>query len=261
MYNPDDIKARNNIVDVIGRHLQLKKSGKNYFACCPFHGEKTPSFSVNEEKQLFHCFGCGANGDVIDFVSSYSGVEFADACEMLGGQKEIEYNAAPVKKRVYYKKPDSHKEDTEFCEAMLKKAQVQTLHGIEFYKLRQSAFLPIYNAEKKIINLRGYDGSQSYFVAGGLSYNGFTPLIKNQKSSNFIVTTDLKEAREIFNKYDLNVAIAWSCHVKKYLCKWNSGELNLKPVITNNNDDYLAYEIPWLSWDGEKLRKEEVKNV
>ncbi len=55
----DDIRERSNIVDIVGQYVQLKKSGKNYFGLCPFHNEKSPSFSVAEDKQIFHCFGCG----------------------------------------------------------------------------------------------------------------------------------------------------------------------------------------------------------
>ena len=58
-----DIRARVNIVEVIGAHVALRKAGRNYQGLCPFHGEKTPSFSVNEERGFFHCFGCGAGGN------------------------------------------------------------------------------------------------------------------------------------------------------------------------------------------------------
>ena len=60
----EEIKERCNIVDVIGSVVSLKKAGNNYKGCCPFHKEKTPSFVVSESKQFFHCFGCGASGDV-----------------------------------------------------------------------------------------------------------------------------------------------------------------------------------------------------
>lgn len=79
----EEIKMNINIVDVIGRDVQLKKSGSNYTGLCPFHSEKTPSFSVNEEKQIFHCFGCGESGDVISFVQKYNKIPFMEACEKL----------------------------------------------------------------------------------------------------------------------------------------------------------------------------------
>ncbi|MBL8472290.1 MAG: DNA primase [Rhodocyclaceae bacterium] len=78
-----DLLARVDIVDVIERHLRLKKGGANYLACCPFHNEKTPSFTVSPSKQFFHCFGCGAHGSAIGFVMEYLGLNFPDAVEDL----------------------------------------------------------------------------------------------------------------------------------------------------------------------------------
>ncbi|HRP97352.1 MAG TPA: DNA primase [Rhodocyclaceae bacterium] len=81
-----DLLARADIVDVIERHLTLKKGGANYFACCPFHGEKTPSFSVSPTKQFYHCFGCGVHGNAISFLMEYSGLPFVDAVRELARQ-------------------------------------------------------------------------------------------------------------------------------------------------------------------------------
>ena len=71
--------ARVDIVDVIDKHVKLKKAGQNYSACCPFHNEKTPSFSVSPTKQFYHCFGCGVHGTAIGFMMEYSGMGFRDA--------------------------------------------------------------------------------------------------------------------------------------------------------------------------------------
>lgn len=79
----DELKMQIDIVDVVGRHVDLKRTGANYKGLCPFHSEKTPSFIVNEEKQIFNCFGCGEKGDVIKFVESYNKVPFIEAVEML----------------------------------------------------------------------------------------------------------------------------------------------------------------------------------
>ena len=95
--NIDSIKGQNPLEDVIGARIELKKNGNEFVACCPFHSENTPSFTVNPDKGFFHCFGCGEHGDAIDFVTKYEGVSFKDACGILGG--EIETNgSAPVKK-------------------------------------------------------------------------------------------------------------------------------------------------------------------
>ena len=85
----DELKNQLNIVDIIGREVTLKKSGSNYMGRCPFHNEKTPSFSVNEGKQFYHCFGCGKSGDVISFVQEYYKLPFMEAVEKLATENGI----------------------------------------------------------------------------------------------------------------------------------------------------------------------------
>ena len=79
----DEVLDRTDIVDIISSRVQLKKAGKNYSACCPFHEEKTPSFTVTQEKQFYHCFGCGASGNAIGFLMEYERLEFIEAIEYL----------------------------------------------------------------------------------------------------------------------------------------------------------------------------------
>jgi len=79
----NDLLARTDIVDLIDARVKLKKQGKNYHACCPFHNEKTPSFTVNGEKQFYHCFGCGAHGNAVDFLMNYDRLEFVESIEEL----------------------------------------------------------------------------------------------------------------------------------------------------------------------------------
>ena len=79
----DDLLVRVDIVDLIDSHTPLKKTGTNYVACCPFHTEKTPSFSVNRNKQFFHCFGCGISGNAINFLMNLNNLEFVEAVEDL----------------------------------------------------------------------------------------------------------------------------------------------------------------------------------
>jgi DNA primase len=79
-----DVLARASISDVVGGRLSLKKTGKNWSALCPFHDEKSPSFTVNDEKQFYYCFGCGASGNAIGFVMDYEGIEFPQAVRSLG---------------------------------------------------------------------------------------------------------------------------------------------------------------------------------
>ncbi|HEC15162.1 MAG TPA: DNA primase [Sedimenticola sp.] len=86
----DDLLSRADIVDLINRRLPLKKAGKDYQACCPFHDEKTPSFTVSRDKQFYHCFGCGAHGSAIGFLMEYDNMSFVEAVEELAQQAGLE---------------------------------------------------------------------------------------------------------------------------------------------------------------------------
>ena len=86
----DDLLARTDIVELIDSRVGLKKAGKDYQACCPFHNEKSPSFTVSQDKQFYHCFGCGANGNAISFVMEYDKLEFVDAIEELASMLNLD---------------------------------------------------------------------------------------------------------------------------------------------------------------------------
>ncbi len=85
----DELRTRLSIVDVVGRRVPLVKKGQNYWGCCPFHNEKTPSFSVNEEKGFYHCFGCGEHGDIISFTMKTNNMDFVEAIKELANQAGI----------------------------------------------------------------------------------------------------------------------------------------------------------------------------
>ena len=85
----EEIRNSNNIVDVISQYVVLKKKGRNYFGLCPFHNEKSPSFSVSQEKQIFNCFGCHTGGDVIRFICKIENVEYKEALEILADRAGI----------------------------------------------------------------------------------------------------------------------------------------------------------------------------
>ena len=87
------LKEKNDIVDVISSYIKLERRGYNYWACCPFHHEKTPSFSVNSVDKYFHCFGCGVSGNVISFVQEYENVDFNQAVEILAKRVGLEIPA------------------------------------------------------------------------------------------------------------------------------------------------------------------------
>ena len=86
----EQVKNANDIVSVISEHIPLKKKGKNYWGCCPFHNEKTPSFSVTPEKGFFYCFGCRESGNVISFLMKYDNLTFPEAIERLAGRANIQ---------------------------------------------------------------------------------------------------------------------------------------------------------------------------
>lgn len=86
----DEIRSRNDIVSTISQYMALKRKGRNYFGLCPFHNEKSPSFSVSPDKQIFHCFGCGVGGDVINFVKKIENIGFLDSVRLLAEKSGIQ---------------------------------------------------------------------------------------------------------------------------------------------------------------------------
>lgn len=108
MGDVDEIKSRLNIVDVIGERVTLKKAGRNFKALCPFHAEKTPSFMVSADRQIFKCFGCGKGGSVIDFVMEHDHVDFLEALEQLAQKagvklerRSVDTPEAKLKQKIY----------------------------------------------------------------------------------------------------------------------------------------------------------------
>ena len=106
----DEIRRSNDIVDIISQYVNLKKSGRTFFGLCPFHSEKSPSFAVSPDKQIFHCFGCGAGGNVFHFLSKIEGIGFKEALETLANRANItlptiddgqDNKTAYLKSRVY----------------------------------------------------------------------------------------------------------------------------------------------------------------
>lgn len=121
----DQVLDRTDIVDVVDRRVKLKKAGKNYSACCPFHQEKTPSFSVNPEKQFYYCFGCGAGGNALGFLMDYERMEFREAIESLAQAAGMEMPAeeADATPQIDHQKPlyESMEKATRLYESLLRK--------------------------------------------------------------------------------------------------------------------------------------------
>ena len=92
----EEVRSRSDIVKVIGARVKLTRKGANYFGCCPFHSEKTPSFCVSPGRQTYHCFGCGAGGNVLHFVMNYESVSFPEAMNQLAREAGIKLPARPM---------------------------------------------------------------------------------------------------------------------------------------------------------------------
>lgn len=245
MIDTDQLKRQVNIVDIIDSYVPLKKQGGGYVACCPFHNEKTPSFTVDEAKQFFHCFGCGAHGDVVTFLREYNGWDFRQAAKSLGADIEsmplekIQRNEKRIVNR--YRLPPDHKQDEELA------AQAMQTSPDEY--------LPISTADGDLVNAYCL---RNKILLSGDSYNAAHWIIKNDKPIAIAVVS-YELGCKIASKYNINVAVCFTDAILKYMCKWNHGEYKLKPALTKDDDDYLAYDMPWLMWDGEQLTKMGVK--
>ncbi len=146
MYIPEEkiseILNTSDIVDIVSQSVLLKKSGSNFFGLCPFHSEKTPSFSVNINKQIYYCFGCGAGGDVLNFLKRYHGITFPEAAKMLARQYNITIETKeidPAKRRQIHLKESLfrlNKSTMEYFGDELKDTK-QGKKATEYLKLRK----------------------------------------------------------------------------------------------------------------------------
>lgn len=126
----DDLLARTDIVELVDGRVPLKKAGKNYQACCPFHTEKSPSFTVSQDKQFYHCFGCGAHGNAISFIMEFDRLEFVDAIEELASFHSLdvpreESTKSPAQQRKDIEAAQQRKDDYELMEQISRFYQQQ----------------------------------------------------------------------------------------------------------------------------------------
>ena len=124
-----DLLARVDIVDLVESYLPLKKAGANYAACCPFHNEKSPSFTVSPSKQFYHCFGCGAHGTAISFVMEYAGLGFVEAVQDLAGRLGM---PVPVEEKKTFADGGSFKPETTY--AQVRGLSEVMVRAAQFYK-------------------------------------------------------------------------------------------------------------------------------
>ena len=97
----DSLIEKANIVDIIGNYIKLEKKGNDYWARCPFHNEKTSSFSVSESKKFFHCFGCGAHGNVIGFVMDHTNKTYPEAIETIANSLGMEISRSKEANKLF----------------------------------------------------------------------------------------------------------------------------------------------------------------
>ncbi|RYV02713.1 DNA primase [Shewanella sp. OPT22] len=188
----NELVARTDIVELVGRKVQLKKAGKNYSACCPFHSEKTPSFTVSQDKQFYHCFGCGAHGNAIDFVMEYDRLEFVDAIEDLAGQLGLQ---VPQEKGIGQRKDPNVSRD--LYELMDEASR--------FYhnQLKQN---PDKDKVQKYLEYRGLSSEVVEHFNIGFAPDGWDNLLgryrQNQDAQNKLVTTGMVIANDNGKRYD-----------------------------------------------------------
>ena len=165
----DEIKVNNDILDIISQYVILKRSGRNFLGLCPFHKEKTPSFSVSPDKQIFHCFGCGMGGDVINFICKIENVNYREAIEILAEKAGITLPASDNNQ-------DSKKE-------MLRQKVFEINEIVaEFY--HQNLYSPRAKAAQEYVKSRKLDNNTLKKFKIGYS-NGENELYKLLKSKGY----------------------------------------------------------------------------
>ncbi|QEY16672.1 DNA primase [Cellvibrio sp. KY-GH-1] len=162
----DDLLDRLDIVDVVDSRVKLKKTGKNYSACCPFHDEKTPSFTVSPEKQFFYCFGCGASGNALGFIMDYERLSFPEATESLARLAGLE-----VPREVQTEAQQKREEEKRSIYTLLEKADL-------FYQ-QQLRHHPSKHLAVNYLKNRGLDGKTAKAYGVGFAPPGWDNLLKS----------------------------------------------------------------------------------
>lgn len=187
----EEVKAKADIVSLIGEHITLKKAGRNYKALCPFHSEKTPSFVVSPELQIFKCFGCGESGDAIAFLQKYEGMDFYEALKFLAdkvgvtlkssgagqeGEKERLYQVNNLANRFYHYLLIKHSVGKEPLRYLTKERGLG-VKAIEEFQLGFSPGVPLalksFLVDRKKILLKDLERAGIVFIKDGLAIDRF----------------------------------------------------------------------------------------
>ncbi len=189
----DDLLTRVDIVEIVDARVSLKKAGRDFKACCPFHSEKTPSFVVSREKQLYHCFGCGASGSVIRFLMDYDHMEFVEAVEDLAKSAGI---SVPYETRSGKRFERQSKDSTSLYELMEKVAH--------FYSLQLRKH-PQKDSVVKYLKNRGLTGAVAKNFEIGFAPSGWDNLSKefvSSESQKQLVDTGMLVRKDNGQVYD-----------------------------------------------------------
>ena len=163
----DEIRNRNDIVDVISQYVVLKRSGRNFFGLCPFHKEKSPSFSVSPDKQIFHCFGCGVGGNVFHFVSKIENLSFRETIEMLAEKSGVELPTL------------EGQEDTKLLQLKSKVYEINKITD-EFY--HENLYKPTAKLAQEYVKKRKLDNNtlKNFLIGYSGNYNELYTMLKQK---------------------------------------------------------------------------------
>ena len=164
------LKQRNDIVSIIGRYVHLEKKGGRFWGCCPFHNEKTPSFTVSGDEGFFYCFGCKESGDVISFVMKYESCDFAEAVKILAKNANMEIPEFTGEKEIVEKKH--------------KKERILKLLDATYKYYQENLYLPVAKPAQDYIKTRGFTRQELNDFKMGYSIN-WTELLDYLKGQGF----------------------------------------------------------------------------
>ena len=164
----EEIRSSNDIVDVISQYVILKRRGRSFFGLCPFHKEKSPSFSVSPDKQIFHCFGCGVGGNVIHFISKIENINFRESLELLANRANI---ALPVL--------DDSFEDSK---KMMLKSKVYEINEIAAKFYHENLYKPSSKEAQEYIKKRKLDNRtlKSFLIGYSGSFDELFKLLRQK---------------------------------------------------------------------------------
>ena len=182
-------RACHDIVSVISARVDLKKTGKNLSACCPFHNEKSASFTVSEEKGFYYCFGCGASGDAVKFVMEYDGISFPQAVAAINGDlpSTVTHDRVQASLKVDRSvKPSEHREDAAKSQSIIDRCTATENHMhllsnntapfTQTLNFKGSLIVELRNLAGELVNVAAIKDDHIRYAAGGISYGAVATL-------------------------------------------------------------------------------------